>query len=71
VGFGSTAWGRAHAGSDLDLLIEGLTIEDWSRACAAVERIAGTVVDLVRIEEAPVGLVTRVREHGILLHGSR
>jgi predicted nucleotidyltransferase len=69
--FGSLAWGQAHAGSDVDLLVEGLPSEAWSTACALAEASAGAPVDVVRVEEAPPELVARVREQGILLHGVR
>lgn len=69
--FGSLAWGRAHAASDVDLLVEGLPAEAWSAACALVEAEVRAAVDLVRVEEAPPELAARVRSQGVLLHGSR
>jgi len=68
--FGSLAWGQAHAGSDVDLLVEGLRPEAWSAATALVEAEVGAAVDLVRIEEAPPGLEARVRSQGVVLHGA-
>jgi len=68
--FGSLAWGRPHAASDVDLLVEGLPAEAWSAASALVEAEVGAAVDLVRIEEAPPGLAARVRAQGVLLHGA-
>ena len=69
--FGSLAWGRPRAASDVDLLVEGLPAEAWSAASALVEEEVGAAVDLVRIEEAPPGLEERVRSQGVLLHGAR
>ena len=66
--FGSLAWGEAHSGSDVDLLVEGLASAEWSAATACAEEICGVPVDLVRVEEAPASLAERVRTEGILLH---
>lgn len=66
--FGSLAWGEAHPGSDVDLLVEGLRLEGWSEACADVEEKVGTAVDLVRVEEATPGLPERVIREGWVLH---
>lgn len=68
--FGSLAWGEAHAASDVDLLVEGLPAEQWSTACAIVERDVEAAVDLVRMEEAAPELVSRVRSQGVMLHGA-
>lgn len=68
--FGSLVWGEAHAASDVDLLVEGLPAEAWSRACALAEGAMEAPVDLVRVEEAAPGLVARVLDQGMLLHGS-
>jgi predicted nucleotidyltransferase len=68
--FGSLAWGEAHAGSDVDLLVEGLPSEAWSVACALAEAVVQAPVDLIRVEEASPELVARVRDRGVLLHGA-
>lgn len=62
--FGSLVWGEAHAGSDVDLLAEGLALENWSRAVAIVEQNVSAPVDLLRVEEALPGLVERVHSQG-------
>jgi uncharacterized protein len=67
--FGSLAWGQTDAHSDVDLLIEGLSAEEWDAACATVEEIVRGPVDLVRAEDAAPGLVRRVRAEGVLLDG--
>jgi predicted nucleotidyltransferase len=67
--FGSLAWGDAHTESDVDLLVDGLDEGAWARAHAIAEQTVGGSVDVVRLEEAPPGLVDRVRMEGVLLHG--
>jgi len=49
--FGSVAAGMAHAGSDIDLAVEGLSPADYFRALARAGDVAGRDVDLVRLEE--------------------
>jgi predicted nucleotidyltransferase len=66
--FGSLAWGGVHEESDVDLLVEGLTADLWDDADAFLEERIGLPVDLVRREEAPPGLVERVRAMGVLLY---
>jgi len=66
--FGSLAWGGVHEESDVDLLVEGLTGDLWDAAGAFLEERIGLPVDLVRMEEAPPGLVERVRAIGVLLY---
>jgi predicted nucleotidyltransferase len=66
--FGSLAWGAAHPGSDVDLLVEGLPASAWNEATRVVEEIVATAVDLVRVEEAACGLSERVRREGIVLY---
>lgn len=63
--FGSFAWGTPHAGSDVDLLLEGA--EDPFLAAAEIEFGSGCEVDVLRIERAPIDLRQRVLEEGRLL----
>lgn len=66
--FGSLAWGEPHGETDVDLLVEGLAPSSWGEAVRAVERhLAGTHVDVVRLEDAPPSLVERVRAEGTRL----
>jgi predicted nucleotidyltransferase len=68
--FGSTARGRAHATSDVDVAVEFRPdsapdrhgLEDLA---ARLERAAGRAVDLVRLERAPPALAYRVFRDGI------
>jgi uncharacterized protein len=66
--FGSLAWGSAHEGSDIDLAVEGLPAEALWPAQGELLRVAPCSVDLVRIEEAPEALASRIRREGRLLH---
>ena len=49
---GSLAWGGRHAGSDLDLALEGPPPERWSEAREALWDLAGEPVDLIPLEAA-------------------
>jgi hypothetical protein len=55
--------------SDIDLAVEGLPRDDLFHAMGELLAVAPVSVDLVRIEEAPPGLVRRVRIEGRLIHG--
>jgi len=67
--FGSLAWGRADERSDLDLAVEGLPAEALLEALGALLTAAPCAVDLVRMEEAPGALASRIRAEGRRLHG--
>lgn len=67
--FGSLAWGLADQASDIDLATEGLPAAAHLRAQGELLLLAPGRVDLVRLEDAPEALATRVREEGRLLHG--
>lgn len=57
-----------HAGSDIDLAVEGLDPEQYWRAGRIADAVAdGTTVDLLRLETASAGLRENVRETGLLL----
>lgn len=64
--FGSLAHGAWFSPrSDIDLAVEGLASEGFSRAWSAVEKVAqGFSVDLVDLAAAPEGLRERIREDG-------
>ena len=70
--FGSTAAGRAHTGSDIDIAI-GVTAGSRFDVLALgaltgqLEAAAGTTVDLVLLDEAPPGLAYRVFRDGRVL----
>lgn len=66
--FGSLAWGEPHAGSDVDLLVEGIAPERFAEAARELERrLAGASVDVLRSEDAPPSLDQRVRAEGTRL----
>ena len=67
--FGSFAWGGAHEGSDVDLAVEGLPADALWPAQGQLLGAAPCSVDLVRIEEAPPALASRIRGKGRLLYG--
>jgi predicted nucleotidyltransferase len=64
--FGSLAHGAWFSPrSDIDLAVEGLAGEGFSRAWSAIELVAsGFKVDLVDLAAAPERLRQRIREHG-------
>ncbi|MBA2320712.1 MAG: nucleotidyltransferase domain-containing protein [Deltaproteobacteria bacterium] len=65
--FGSMAWGGVHAASDVDLAVQGLSGAAYDEALAELPALLGAEAHLVRLETAPVTLVTLVREHGVSL----
>ena len=66
VVFGSFARGEVHERSDLDLAVEGLPAKDYYRAVAACLS-ASVPVDLIRIEDAPDALRSRIEKEGKIL----
>jgi predicted nucleotidyltransferase len=69
--FGSLAQRRfVHAGSDIDLAVEGLPPEDYFRALVAIWRQLppGFRLDLAPLEDAKPSLLDVVREEGELLY---
>lgn len=65
--FGSLVWGGANDRSDIDLAVEGITparIDDFGGE--AIMRLPARV-DVVRLEDAPPSLATRILESGELL----
>ncbi len=67
--FGSVAHGAWFTPrSDVDIYIEGLTVEAFSRAEAAIEKIdQGFKVDLLTPEECSEELLRRIEEEGVEL----
>ena len=64
--FGSLAAGDTHAGSDVDLAVEGLPA-DWYFSALANLLCLFSAVDLVRLEEAPPTLARHIAAEGLLL----
>jgi predicted nucleotidyltransferase len=69
VAFGSSATGRMHASSDVDVAIglaEGhhFDVLELGALTASLEAAAGRPVDLVLLDEAPPGLAYRVFRDG-------
>jgi predicted nucleotidyltransferase len=64
---GSLAWGEWGERSDVDLVVEGLPDPEAAKAWGELERLLGTQVDLLRIEELPADFAARVREEGVPL----
>ena len=65
--FGSLAWGEPHGRSDVDLLVEGVPASAGLDALGIAEEALGVSVDVLRAEDAPHSLVSRVRREGVLL----
>lgn len=68
--FGSLAWGWPTREADIDLAVEGLAAEAYFAALGELLAVAVVPVDLVRVEDAPPGLRTRILAEGRLLHDS-
>jgi predicted nucleotidyltransferase len=66
---GSLVGGRGHGQSDIDLLVEGLTLSALLRAGNEVEAIASLPVDLVRIEDLSPEWRLYHERYGVLIHG--
>lgn len=67
--FGSLAerpgWSAPHPTSDLDLAVAGLDIDSYLEIERSLRMMSGAEpVDLVRLEEVPAGLRTRIVEDG-------
>lgn len=67
---GSLAKGRFGAGSDVDLVVEGLDERAAGRLYGELLEAAGVEVDLLRLEELSPAFCERVLTEGVLLHGS-
>lgn len=69
--FGSHARGTAHAASDLDVAIGGLTApftaHDLGDLVGRLESATGRTVDLVTLDQASPGLAYRVFRDGIVV----
>ena len=65
--FGSLAWGGPHEDSDIDPAVEGMPEDDLWRAQGEALTAAPCGVDLVRTEDVPLTLASRIRASGILL----
>lgn len=69
--FGSFARGTQHGGSDLDIAIGGmsrpLSVLELGDLIGRLEAAAGRDVDLILLDEAPVGLAFRVFRDGKLI----
>lgn len=67
---GSLARGTFDARSDIDLVVEGLSLDDVLRARDEVEDVAGLPVDLLRRETLSDGWRRHHDRFGEVLHGS-
>lgn len=63
---GSLAWGTHGAGSDVDIVVEGLSGEPGALWAELVRRL-DCEVDLVRLEELPADFAARVLTEGLRL----
>jgi predicted nucleotidyltransferase len=67
---GSLAHGTFGAGSDIDVVLEGLAPDDVGLLYDALVSATHTEVDVLRLEELPPSFQERVEREGILLHGT-
>jgi len=67
---GSLAEGRFAQRSDVDLLVEGLTLDQMLRAWNEASDLAGLPIDLVRAETVTPGWLAYHERYGKVLHGS-
>lgn len=61
---GSVAHGGFHAGSDVDIVVEGVPWSRHTELWLAIEQLTGREVDLLHIEELPAAFEERVRTEG-------
>jgi predicted nucleotidyltransferase len=66
--FGSLAWGRFGANSDIDLAAFGLAPERFLRADADLCREISLPVDLKLVDDCPRSLQQRIAEDGVVLY---
>jgi len=66
--FGSLAWGRFGATSDIDLAAQGLAPERFIRADADLCREISLPVDLKLVDDCPPALRRRIAEEGVVLY---
>lgn len=64
---GSAAWGGFGARSDLDVVVQGLTVRAAIELGDHIAAEAGIAVDVLRWEELPPAFQARVQRHGIPL----
>jgi predicted nucleotidyltransferase len=64
---GSLAWGGFGAGSDVDVVVEGLDVEATSRLAVHLVRQLPVMPQVLRLEELPPSFATRVLDEGIPL----
>jgi predicted nucleotidyltransferase len=62
--FGSLAWGEPDHASDIDIAVAGIDASAYFGALGELPAAAPCGVDLVRIEDAPFSLRTRILEAG-------
>jgi len=67
---GSGAWGGAHGRSDLDIVVEGLSVRATGALWDRLSNACGMDVDLLRIEDLEPRFRWRVLEEGVEVHGS-
>lgn len=65
--FGSIAAGRAHACSDVDLLVLGITAADYWPLRYGLEQALERPIDLLTQDDDPV-MVRKIIERGVLIH---
>jgi predicted nucleotidyltransferase len=62
---GSLVWGGFDESSDVDIVIDGLNIEDHARIWAHLTRRLSRRVDLLRLEDLPEDFRSRVMTEGL------
>lgn len=66
--FGSLAWGEGHEGSDIDLAVEGVPVEQRSACAAALSTALPLPVDVLSLEELPEPFRRRILEQGLVVY---
>jgi predicted nucleotidyltransferase len=62
--FGSLAWGGFHAGSDVDVAVEGIAAERMPDAAATACETMDATVELFRLETLPASFRQRILDQG-------
>jgi predicted nucleotidyltransferase len=68
--FGSFAEGVSHPHSDIDIAVSGISSKNFFRAIADLPHLVKHRVDLVDIDDLPLGYKKSIKQNGVILYGA-